>query len=509
MQLARRLAGLVAAALIALAGYGTAQAQNRGGSVTLGVEQDIPGFDPLIVGVYDTGARAASTLIFNTLTRLDDDGKTIPNLALSWSVSADQKDWTFKLRPGVKFQDGTPFNAEAVAFNFRRMLDPDNHCRCAAYLTGIRKVEVVDDLTITFRGRYPSVNAPALFAVYAVTTVIHSPTAIKTMGEAYNHHPVGTGPFRVKSWNTGDALVLERNPDYWEEGHPYLDQVIVKPLPDPTARFAALESGDVDIIWHDIPADILKAKENPKLKVREYAGSGASEIVFNLRKPPLDDLRVRQALSMALDMEGFSESFTLGLYKPAMDPYGPGSFVKCKDPGRLPFDPEKAKALLKDYGKPVTVKLMITAEPRGYAIGQIFQQFWKDVGVETVLDPVDQTTFVTKMFQHDFEVGGWRIIDLADPSPQMYANFHTGSPVNLAGYSNPEVDQLLEAARSTPDEETRSEEYCKIAQILNHDVPWLWALQSMSFSIAKAGLEGVHKQFSDNIDLSDAYWAQK
>jgi 4-phytase/acid phosphatase/peptide/nickel transport system substrate-binding protein len=268
-------------------------------------------------------------------------------------------------------------------------------------------------------------------------------------------------------------------------------------------------SGDADIVWDDEADNILKARKDPNLTVREYTGSGAVVEVFNTKKPPLDDVRVRRALRMAVDMDAFAKAYSQGLRKPAKDPYGEGSFVQCKDPKTLPHDPAQAKALLAEYGKPADFRFMVTATPRGRFIGQIFQEMWKDVGVNVVLDEVDQTTLVTKAFTGDFQLSGWRIIDLADPDPQMYANFHTGSPVNLARYSNPEVDKLLDEARSTADRGTRSKSYCRIAQVLNQEVPWWWILENNYFSISRANLKGVHKQYSDTVDVADAYWEKK
>jgi 4-phytase/acid phosphatase/peptide/nickel transport system substrate-binding protein len=220
-------AALLAAVCLALAG--PASAQTRGGNVYLGIEQDIAGFDPLVVGVYDTGAISTAALLFDTLTRIDDEGVVRPRLALSWSDSPDFKTWTFKLRPGVKFHDGTPFNAQAVALNISRMKDPANHCRCAFYLAETDKVEADGDLTVVWRLKTPGVDLPGLLSPPAVTNVIHSPTALKS--QTYNRNPVGTGPFKLKSWASGDRLVLERNPDYWNKCHPYLDSVTVRPLP--------------------------------------------------------------------------------------------------------------------------------------------------------------------------------------------------------------------------------------------------------------------------------------
>src|SRR5262249_23376427 len=154
------------------------------------------------------------------------------------------------------------------------------------------------------------------------------------------------------------------------------------------------------------------------------------------------------------------QALTDGLARPASNPYGDGSWVKCKDDGALPEDPKKADALIKDYGKPVKFKMLFTATPRGRAFSQVYQQLWKNVGAEMEIEQVDQAQFPPRGFQRKFDIIGWRIIDLPDPDIQMYANFHTGSPVNLANYSNPELDKLLEDARVTADEAKRTEYYC-------------------------------------------------
>jgi 4-phytase/acid phosphatase/peptide/nickel transport system substrate-binding protein len=242
----------IAAAAVGLALLATpALAQKQGGTVTLGLELDIPGFDPLKVGVYDTAARSAAALLFDTLTRLDDEGAPQPKLAQSWTSSEDFKVWTYKLQPGVKFSDGSPLNAQAIKFNYDRMRDPNNHCSGAFYLSNIAQIEAPDELTLIFHLRDPSVNSPALLASAGVTTAYHSPAAIERLGADYNRNPVGTGPYVLKSWVVGDRLVLERNPNYWRPGFPRLDKVILRPLPDAQARFASLVAGESDIIWDD------------------------------------------------------------------------------------------------------------------------------------------------------------------------------------------------------------------------------------------------------------------
>src|SRR5258707_6437376 len=370
------------ARIFLVAGFGVALsaapaiAEKQGGSITVGLELDIPGSDPLKVGSDDTSAETPAAAIFDTLVALDDKGQPVPKLALSWTHSDDYKIWTFKLRPGVNFHDGTPFNAEAVKANFDRQKDPANKCRCAFYIAYVHDVQAIDELTVVYNLNDPAVNQPALITIQSSNNVIQSPTAWKTKGDDYNRNPVGTGPYIPKSWAAGDRMVLEKNPDYWDKGRIYLDRIILKPLPDAQSRFASLQSGEADIVWDDEASadNIQRAEKEPKLKVHTYAGSGASVVAINTKVAPFDDVRVRQALVMALDRKKLSQALTNGLARPATNPYGDGSWVKCKDDGALPNDIEKAKALIKDYGKPVDFKMLFTTTPRRRAAGQVFPQ---------------------------------------------------------------------------------------------------------------------------------------
>jgi len=318
---------------------------------------------------------------------------------------------------------------------------------------------------------------------------------------------VGTGPFILKSWTAGDRMVVERNPNYWNKGKPNLDRVVLRPLPDSQSRFASLKSGETDLVWADeFEADnIMRARKDATLQVLSFAGSGAAVNAINTKVPPLDDVRVRQALVMALDRKKLSQGLTNGLARPASNPYGDGSWVKCKDDGALPEDAAKAASLIKEYGKPVSFKMLFTATPRGRANGQLLQQLWKNIGVTMEIEQVDQATFPPRAFQRKFDVIGWRIVDFPDPDVQMYANFHTGSPVALANYSDPELDKLLEHARVTPDEAQRTEDYCAISRIINQQAIWFWTFQNTYYAVAKAKVKGVPKLFGGVIDVSDAW----
>ena len=506
-----RFSAVARGAIAAVAGLllltAPAHAQKQGGSITLGVELDIPGFDPLKVNVFDTAAQMAAALIFDTLTARDNDGNPVPKLALSWTNSDDYKTWTFKLRPGVTFHDGTPFNAQAVAWKYARHKDPKNKCGCAFLIQSIDSVEATDDLTVVFHMKEPSAELPNLLSFPGANNVIYSPTAVAKLGDDYNRHPVGTGPFILKSWAIGDRMVLERNPNYWNKGHPYLDRVELRPLPDQQARFASLLSGASDLIWDDEydSDNILQAKKDPSLSVHTYTGSGAQPYAFNTKVAPLDDVRVRQALVMAIDRPKMSEVLTGGLSKPASNPYGDGSWVKCDDDGALPFDPKKATQLIKDYGKPAQFKLTVTATPRGRTIGQVLQQFWKKVGADAEIEQVEQTAVAARGFKRQYDITPWRIPDSPDPEPGIYALFHSGSAFALSQYSDPKLDALLEHARSTADRAARTKDYCAISRIINQQAIFFFTFQNTYYALAKAKLKGIPKLFSGLIDVSNAW----
>ena len=237
-----------------------------------------------------------------------------------------------------------------------------------------------------------------------------------------------------------------------------------------------------------------------------YAGSGAAVYAFNTKVAPFDDVRVRQALVMALDRKKMSQAITNGLARPASNPYGDGSWVKCKDDGALPEDLEKAKALIKDYGKPVEFKMLVTATPRGRTVGQVLQQFWKRAGANMEIEQVDQATIPPRAFMRQFQVTPWRIVDLADPDVQMYANFRTGSPVALANYSNPELDQAARArAGHRRYQDKRIEDYCAISRLINKEAIWFWTFQNTYYAMSSAKVKGLPKMYSGMIDVSRAW----
>ena len=335
---------------------------------------------------------------------------------------------------------------------------------------------------------------------------VQSPTAWKTKGDDYNRNPVGTGPYVLKSWTAGDRLVLEKNPDYWNKG-----QSLSRPhraeaaagcavaLRQPAIRRSRYHLGRrIRRRQHPEGAEGSEA-EGPHL-CRAPAPRSTPSTPRSRRSTTSAFARRWSWRSIARRCRRRSPTASA---RPATNPYGDGSWVKCKDDGALPYDVEKAKALIKDYGKPVEFKMIVTATPRGRNVGQVLQQFWKQVGANMEIEQVDQATIVPRAFMRQFQLTPWRIVDLADPDVQMYANFRTGSPVALANYSNPELDRLLRpraGRRRTRPSGPRT--IARSAGIINKEAIWFWTFQNTYYAISTAKLKGLPKIYHGVIDVS-------
>ena len=441
----RRFAGIALAIFVAnllplaVDSAGAAEPKH-GGTLVVATETGYGGFDATRAGVING---SVAMTILESLFILDPaTEKLLPLLGLSMESSADRKTWTVKLRQGVKFSDGTPFNAAAVAFNYNRILDPANRARARAFISPMERVEAVDEHTAVFHLKLPWAAFPSSVTGPFIGGYLHSPTAIRNGGAEYSRHPVGTGPFLLKEWMPGDHLTVERNPDYWREGRPYLDQVTFRPLPDTESRYASLLTKDVDVIWTDRPNHILKALDNPDVKVLRSEGRGALTTFLNIAKPPLDDLRVRKALQLAFDTDLFAKATRKGVNPTIYHPFG--ADFECEGFSYPPLDLERARQLIADYGKPVKVRIVHTTTNRGREFALISQQMWRKIGVEVEMNPVDQTTLIRKVVTGDFVISGWRMVHELDEflDIQMVGTFHSKSPANYAHYASEEMDRF-------------------------------------------------------------------
>ena len=206
---------------------------------------------------------------------------------MSWENSEDGIEWTVKLRQGVTFHDGKPFNADAVAKHFNRILDPENKARARAFITAVQEAVVVDEHTVKFILKHPWHGFLPMLAGRDMAGLIESPDQTATGKQ--NREPIGTGPFVFKEWRGGDRLIVTKNPNYWDKDKIHLDQIVYRILPDPQTRFQSLLAGDVDVIWTDRGSSINQAKKNKDVVVYEQEGAGSGLFLLNASAPPLDD----------------------------------------------------------------------------------------------------------------------------------------------------------------------------------------------------------------------------
>ena len=484
------------AALLTLAAVGLAWAPTesraqapspkRGGSLSISLESDLPTLDP--IGFASFNDRQAGITVYDTLLDMDGKGKVVPHLAETFDAAPDATSFKLKLRSGVKFHDDTPLDAAAVVAHFQRLMDPKLRYRWASDLATIAGVEATGPLEVTFRMKSPSAHFPGVLA--NVSGMVVSPTAVKKYGNDYGTNPVGTGPFIFKEWRRGSQVVFTRNPAYWK-GPVHLDEVVLRPMPDEQTRYASLKAGNLDIVMNAAARDVIDARSDKKIQILDPGSLASVFIQINLDQPDVSDLRVRQALAHALDREALNKAINRGLSKIANTPFGTGLSPHEAVDGYPKYDPARAKKLLAEYGKPVRLKLSVSAMPLSVLSGQALQQMWKKVGIETEIVQLEQVQLVRSAAARSYQVMLYRWAGGADPDVNVHQFFHSKGTVNRTGYRDAQMDKLLDDARSTMDPAQRLKLYRQVNNLLARDLPYIFLNYFNNFSLAGSSVRGV------------------
>ncbi len=421
-----------------------------------------------------------------TLTTIDKDGKLLPMLAKSWTISSDGLTYTFKLQEGVKFHDGTPFDAAAVKVNLDRLLDPDVKVTQRSSFLAIKTVEAVDPTTvkITLKNTYP----PLLLALSQTTSAILSPASIDKAGPNYKNvtHPVGTGPYIFKEYAKGSQVVMTKNPNYWGK-KPYYDTVTVRIVPEATTRESLLLAGQVDAIILPPISDLPALQKNSAVKVLMAPSDRIIYIGLNNTVKPLDNPKVRQAFNYAVNKEEILKTILFGAGYALDAPIAPSVFGYCKA-GSYAYNPDKAKALLKDAGVTTPLKLSFISPTGRYVqdfqASQAIAGYLKDVGIETDLKTMDWPSYVATITKPQAEnttnlhLLGWApgFLDASQAMPIYRTDQIVPKGLATFFYSNPKVDALINAADEEPDATKRAQMYCDINKTVWDDAPviFLW-----------------------------------
>ena len=407
--------------------------------------------------------------IYDRLMDLDDNGVPQPMLAESWE-RPDDKTIIFHLRKGVKFHNGDEMKASDVKFSLERALASPE---VSHILTGISAVEVLDDYTVKVTTEKPM--AAILNNLAHTTIAILSEKATKEAGDKFGQNPIGTGPYKFVSWQSGDRVTLEAFPEYWQ-GEAPVKNVVFRNIVEETNRTIGLETGELDIIYDIQGMDKNKLKDDDRFVVIEGPQVSMTYLGFNMKKAPYDNPKVREAISYAIDQKPIIDTVFLGAGEPANSIIGPNVWGYY-DVEKYTQDIEKAKALLAEAGYPngFKAKIWVNDNPVRRDTAVILQDQLKQIGIDLAIETVEWGAFLdgTARGDHEMFLLGWGTVT-RDPDYGMYELISTatmGAAGNRSFYSNPTVDKLLEEGKTELDPEKRKAIYKEIQEIIRKDIP--------------------------------------
>jgi len=455
--------------------------------------------------------------MYDTLVRFKPNSFDLqPSLATSWDISGDLMQYTFKLRPGVKFHDGSDFNADAVKFTYDRLLDPNHPFAdtgpfpfAPGYYGSIAETIVVDPLTVQFRLNRQ--DASLINAFTLNTGRIVSPTAVKAQRKNFSQNPVGTGPFKFVSWDHNVRITLTANPDYWD-GAPALSQLIFRPLVDEQTRITEFLSGGVDVIFDVPPDNITQVKTTPSAVFLEQPGPHVWWVTLNTKKPPFDNVLVRRAVNYAINKDTLTQDILKGTGTPSVGPIPPAiGWAYTDQVTQYSYDPERAKALLDQSGvlMPINITFWVTESGSGMqspkTMGTAIQADLAAIGVNAQIQTYEWGAFLNTYGtglgdQASMAELSW-MFDSGDPAHMLPNNLYgpACSPkgFNSGCYQNPQVDLLMDAALKINDRAQRGALYKQIQGIVADDAPWIFIdnqIQNAAASTRVSGLQ-LHPSF--------------
>lgn len=470
----------------------------------------------------DASSAGINGLVYNGLVKYDGDLNLVGDLAQSWDISADGLTITFHLRHGVNWQDGAPFTAKDVLFTYQVMVDPKTPTAYSGDYLQVKKAEALDDYT--FRVTYPQPFAPALGSWGLAILPRHLLEGQDITKSPLARHPIGTGPYIFKEWQTGQKIALVYNPHYFE-GRPYLNGYISLIKPDLATMFLELKSGNIDRM-NLTPLQYTRQTEYPKFHrlYNKYRYMPFSYIYlgYNLNNIRFADRRVRQALTQAINKQEIIDGVLMGLGVEATGPYKPGTWYYNPDVPKFPFDPDKAKALLADAGwHPDANGILVKdGQPFEFTIltnqgndirqrtAEIIQRRLRQIGILVRIRTVEWAAFLKQFIekgQFDAVLLGWNT-GLDPDQFDIWSSTKTKpGELNFIGYNNPEVDRLLAEGRHTFDREKRRQAYFKLQEILAEDQPYTFLFVPDALPAISRRFHGI-KPAPAGIDYNFTKW---
>lgn len=445
-----------------------------GGTLNIGIHADLYGLNPFVrMRSIDRNIRA---LVYESLVMIDGKGEVKPFLAESWKISPDGKEYTFVLRKGVKFHNGEEMTAEDIKWAVEYAKDPQHGATAKPNLDDVDAVRVVDKYTVRFVMKRPLVSFLPGLSELGVLFVLPK-NSIPTGQTKVQAMPPGTGPFAFKEWRAGSHATFERHKDYWQKGYPYLDRVVLKPVPDASARLAALRAGDLHIITRLPSQWVAKVQkgEMPEVSLVAAKYAGMRELYLNTVRPPFDNPKIRQAVVYAVDKQKLLEGAYWGQGEAAEERFYKGSPWNFGFPERK-RDLAKSKALLKEAG--YKGEKIVFVSRQGQDEVAFIVPMLQEAGLNVVVETLEAGTYRTRSRTGDYDMspGGGDLP--ADPA-QIAVEFMCDEVSvklkardnNRTGYCNKQLDALVNQADGTLDPKKRKEIYKKAFEILYNETP--------------------------------------
>jgi ABC-type transport system substrate-binding protein len=470
-----------------------------GGQIVYGLAAETNGWNPSASQWASSGHEVART-IFDTLSAYDVDSTIQPNLAQSFTPNADYTQWTIAIRPGITLHNGKAVTAETVKAN-QEFLKASTLTGAAYEPVDSFSVDPADDLKVIVKMKRPWVNYP-----YALATQIGVVVDQDWLASGNSDKPVGTGPFTLASWTPGNSLLVKKNPSYWRDGLPYLDQVEFKIVVDDTSRSASLRTGDLDIMQTGSATELalLKADVANGADYQIFeATTGESSEVFvqtNGMKAPFDQVDARRALSYATDKEAFIETVAGGRYDPADGPFPPSSpwYIETDYPQ---YDPAKAQELVDKVkaanGGTFAFELVGPPTPDAAKAMQYLQQQWKQFGIDVTISTIEQAPLIVKILTGDYQATMWNQFDSPHPlGDSIWWHPNTAKPIpefalNFARNKDERIGEALDAAREEPDPAQERKLYQDVQTYLAEDNPYIWLYHTQLSIVAQSNVVNV------------------
>jgi peptide/nickel transport system substrate-binding protein len=470
------------------------------------------------VNMTSAPAATVGEHVVERLIYMEEDGSLTPMLATSWESNEDGTVWTFDIREGVEFHDGEPLNAEAVATNLRRFVNPDVGAAYAFLLGTVEEIEAVDEYTLQLTLAEPF--APILSHLSHSFIGIVSPAQLEGLApDETFENPIGTGPYEMVEWNRGESISLQVNEDYWGDV-PAIPTVNFRFIPESSALIVALETGEIDAMMRVPPQEVERLESDPNIEVVRESSVRTVYIGFNNLEEPFDDERVREALNYAVDKEaivnGLFEGFTV-----ADAPVVPSVFGH-ESVGPYGYDPERAQELLAEAGYPdgfeMTIHHPTGRYPLDATVAEVIQDQLSEVGIDASLETrewssyLDFTSQPPEEAEYDAFLLGWGTVTL-DADYGLYALLHSNqwnpNGNNRGFYENEQVDELLDEARVTTDQGTREELYAEAIELIWDDAPWIFLYNQGQINANRTYVEGLIHHPLENLSAWDARFVEE